>query len=125
MGEQLLTSMLRDTGSRRAAQATAADRLAALVTHQLAGREHIRTVADGGVRGDEAADDEDRVLARGREARHLPEAGFKQGGATHLPGLHAGGRHAGDGAARGHVHAPEPIGVENVEGVRREIDDVH
>ena len=114
-------------GLRRSREPPAPDRLPIGAPDQLAGREHVRTVADGGVPGHEAAHYEEDALDGGGEAGDLPEAGFEQGEAVDLPRLHAAGRHAGDGAARGHVQADGGIRADDVEDVGGEIydDDFH
>ena len=75
--------------------------------------------------GHEAGNYEERTLARGREAGNLPEAGREQGEAARLPGLHAGGGHAGDLPGSGEIHADGSVRVQDVQRVGGEIENGH
>lgn len=119
-GEQF-QSMLRDTHSPGAGQAPAAGRLAVATPDKLSGTVNVRPLADGRVPGHEAGHHQEDALAGGGEAGDLPEASFKEGDATRLPGLHAAGRHAGDLAGGGDVHADASIRVD-VQSVGSQVD---
>ena len=120
-GEQF-QSMLRDTHSPGAGQTPATGRLTIGSPNQLAGGEYVPPLAHAWVTGDQPGHDEDHSLDGSGEAGDLPESGFKEGDATGLPGLHAAGRHTGDLAGGGDVHADGRIRVEDVQSVGGQVD---
>ena len=116
-GSRYLRLFPTDRPSHRAGEPPAPDRLTIGAPDQLAGGVDILPAANVGVPGHEAGNHEERPLAGGREAGDLPEAGGEQGDAVHLPGLRAGGGHAGHLPRRGDIHEDGSVHVDNVQRV--------